>query len=217
MKSEISGVSIMMISRFQVLAFTFTLTVLFPLLFTGCFAGGGHFKKGGHVYGLGFLPAATITRGAPYKIVCYDKEKAALAAEKSDSEKPADAETEKPSADSSSPATKASASTDPAPSADDQTFIYYKTPAEYTGECDQEGESSQFFLFNMFPATRPISPDLAVSQAVQRLEGDTMINIRTWHELHYYTVLGRVSVFKVRGTVIKFLSAQEQSAKGGKK
>src|SRR5262249_2769340 len=84
--------------------------------------------------------------------------------------------------------------------------IKVEDPKTFTGNCDEEGESSVFFLFNIVPVTPPINPEYAIGSAVQRLEGDTMINIRTWHETHYYSILGRVSVFKVKGRIIKFQS-----------
>jgi hypothetical protein len=142
---------------------------------------GGIIDKGGYRDQAGFIPAATRTRGAPYKIVCYDDAEA-----RRREALPADAE--KP----------------PGPP------VRYVAAAEWFGGCEEEGESSVFLLFNMFPVTPPISPEYAVATAVQRLEGDTMIGIRTWHETHYYSILGRVSVFKVKGRVIKFLSETEQ-------
>jgi hypothetical protein len=204
------------------LSFSIITALLPALLSTGCFAGGGLFEKGGHVYNPGIIPSATITRGAPYKIICYDAEKAkeyqankeSGAAQSGQNAAPGVSETPT-GADKKKPADNVNNT--PAVNSGDLTYISYKTPEGYKGECDEEGETSQFFLFNMFPATAPLSPDLAMSKAVQRLEGDTMINIRTWHEFHYYTVLGRVSVFKVKGTVIKFLSAQEQGAKEKKR
>jgi len=87
--------------------------------------------------------------------------------------------------------------------------VRYENPETFTGICEQEGESSVFFLFNMFPVTPAINPEYAIATAVQQLEGDTMISLRTWHETHYYSILGRVSVFKVKGRVIKFLTREE--------
>lgn len=142
---------------------------------------GGIIDKGGYRDQAGFIPAATRTRGAPYKVVCYDDAEA-----RRRENLPADAE--KPAGPP----------------------VRYVPSEEWTAGCEEEGESSVFFLFNMFPVTPPISPEYAVATAVQRLEGDTMIGMRTWHETHYYSVLGRVSVFKVKGRVIKFLSEAEQ-------
>lgn len=146
---------------------------------------GGIIDKGGYRDQAGFIPQATRTRGAPYKIVCFDdaedRRREALPPE---AEKPAGPP------------------------------VRYVMPSEWKGGCEIEGESSVFFLFNMFPVTPPISPEYAIATAVQRLEGDTMISMRTWHETHYYSILGRVSVFKVKGQVIKFLSEAEQTEPG---
>lgn len=142
---------------------------------------GGIIDKGGYRDQAGFIAAATRTRGAPYKLVCYDESEA----HRRESLPP---EAEKPAGPP----------------------VRYMAAEDWLGGCEEEGESSVFFLFNMFPVTPPISPEYAVATAVQRLEGDTMIGIRTWHETHYYSVLGRVSVFKVKGRVIKFLSEAEQ-------
>jgi len=75
---------------------------------------------------------------------------------------------------------------------------------EYTGGCKETGSHSTFYLFNLFPVTAPVNPEYAVSSTVQKLEGDSMINIVAWNELHYYSILGRVSVYKVSGDVIRF-------------
>lgn len=145
-----------------------------------CFPG-GIVDKGGMVFHVGITPAITMTRGVPYQIVCVDQ--AEVKRRKDLSE--ADLRTLGPA-------------------------TYYKPAHEYRGGCEQTGESSVFFLFNMWPTTPPLDPEYAVGTAVQRLEGDTMINIHFWHELHYYTILGRVAVMKVRGDVIKFLNDEER-------
>ncbi|MCR9144655.1 MAG: hypothetical protein NXI24_20625 [bacterium] len=147
-----------------------------------CFPG-GILDKGGMVYNAGITPAITLTRGAPYKIVCVDR--AELQRRETLSE--ADLRVLGPA-------------------------VEYRPAREYRGGCEQTGESSVFFLFNMWPATPPLDPEYAVGTAVQRLEGDTMINIHYWHETHYYSLLGRVAVMKVRGDVIKFLSDEERKA-----
>ncbi len=82
--------------------------------------------------------------------------------------------------------------------------IEYVPKNSYKGGCEQYGEASQFYLFHLFPISGKIDPEYAINLAVQKLEGDTMIHIRSWHETHYYSILGQVRVFKVKGDVIKF-------------
>lgn len=83
-------------------------------------------------------------------------------------------------------------------------YIQYIPYNQYKGGCEQIGETSEFYLFHLFPASGKIDPEYAMTIPVQKLEGDTMINIRSWHETHYYSLLGKVRVFKVKGDVIKF-------------
>lgn len=149
---------------------------------------GGIIDKGGISDHAGVIPQATRTHGAPYKLVCYDRSEAVRRETlPEDAEKPAGPP------------------------------VRYESPETFTGQCDEEGESSIFFLFNMFPVTGKLDPEYAIATAVQRLEGDTMIRMRTWHETHYYSILGRVAVFKVRGRVIKFLSQEELDPKNPRK
>ncbi|MCE9597616.1 MAG: hypothetical protein K8S54_06570 [Spirochaetia bacterium] len=158
----------------------------YALLATCCLSAascipGGVIDKGGHSDHAGIIPQATRTHGAPYKLVCYDATEAKRRENlPEDGEKPAGPP------------------------------VRYENPTDYRGGCEEEGESSIFFLFNMFPVTAQLDPEYAIAMAVQRLEGDTMIGIRSWHETHYYSILGRVSVFKVKGRVIKFLSQEDQ-------
>ncbi len=83
-------------------------------------------------------------------------------------------------------------------------FINYIRKEEYKGGCEQTGEASQFYLFHMFPTSGKLDPEYAINTTVQKWEGDTMINIRSWQETHYYTFIGQVIVFKVKGDIIKF-------------
>lgn len=144
---------------------------------------GGIIDKGGFSNHAGIIPQATRTHGAPYKLVCYDRGEATRRENLPEN-------AEKPAGPP----------------------VTYEAP-DFTGLCEEEGESSIFFLFNMFPVTGKLDPEYAIAMAVQRLEGDTMIRMRSWHETHYYSILGRVSVFKVKGRVIKFLSQEEQDPK----
>jgi hypothetical protein len=66
-----------------------------------------------------------------------------------------------------------------------------------------EGESSTFFYLGLFPLTNPLNIEYAMSQAVQKVPGgDTLVNVKIWHETHYFFPLGTVSVVKVEGDVI---------------
>lgn len=141
---------------------------------------GGIIDKGGRVHAPGIAPAITQTRGAPYKIVCIDPEEVERREELPEEER---------------------RSLGPP--------VVYLPAHEYRGGCEQTGETSVFFLFNMWPSTAPLDPEYAVATAVQSLEGDTMINISYWHETHYYSILGTAFVFKARGDVIKFLAPEE--------
>lgn len=152
-------------------------TILPALLLSSCLPGGG-FEKGGHIHNIIITPQATMTRGADYQIICYDFNE--IARRKKLEEEGTE------SFENAAPPIK------------------LISPENYNGSCAMEGESSTFFLFNFIPATPPINPHYAISQAVQKVEGDTMINMRIWHETHYYSIMGRVSVFKVRGDVIRF-------------
>ncbi len=165
--------------------------LLFALIaLLGACTPGGIIDRGGFRDQGGIIPQATRTHGAPYQILCYD-----------------------PAEQKRRDALPEGAERPPGPP------VTLKDPADYKGGCEEEGESSTFFLFNMFPVTPPLNPEYAIGTAVQKLEGDTMIAMRTWHETHYYSILGRVSVFKVRGLVIKFAqdSKVSEAAKSDKK
>lgn len=133
--------------------------------------------------GVGFIPEATRTRGAPWKVVCFDQKEANRRVTIEESGEVFEPWNGPP--------------------------VYYISEKEYEGGCEQTGESSVFFLFHMWPVTEPLHPEYALGQAVQSLEGDTMIRAKSWEEQHVYFVLGRVSVYKVRGDVIKFLTVEE--------
>ncbi|MCR9143677.1 MAG: hypothetical protein NXI24_15625 [bacterium] len=136
---------------------------------------GGIVTKGGVSGQAAIYPAITRTRGADYDILCFDQTEAKRREALDEQERR-----------SLGPPVRL-------------------TPAEnYRGGCEVEGESSVFLLFNIWPATRPLDVEYAISTAVQRLEGDTMIRIHAWHETHYYSLLGRARVFKVRGDVIRY-------------
>jgi hypothetical protein len=66
-----------------------------------------------------------------------------------------------------------------------------------------DGESSTFFYLGLIPLTNPLNIEYAMSQAVQKVPGgDTLVNVKIWHETHYFFPLGTVSVVKVEGDVI---------------
>lgn len=83
-------------------------------------------------------------------------------------------------------------------------YIVYIPSKNYKGGCEQYSEVSEYYLFHLLPSSGKLDPEYAITIPVQRLEGDTMINIRSWHETHYYSILGKVRVFKIKGDVIKF-------------
>ena len=73
-----------------------------------------------------------------------------------------------------------------------------------------------FYLFHMWPVTNPLNPDYAMGLIVQELEGDSLVHIRTWHERHYYSVLGHAVVMKFKGDVIRFHDQKQSGGKTGK-
>lgn len=177
----------------------FPLTVfLSGLLFLAGTAGaclpGGVVREGGYADHLQLIPAATQTHGATYKVICYDQ--AEIKRRKALKERN---ELEIRSA-------REAGKTPPEPldlSTLNPPFRLVE-PAAYRGECDQQGQHSVFYLFHFARVTPPLDPERAITEAVQRLEGDTMVGIRAWHETHYYSILGMARVYKVRGTVVKF-------------
>ena len=75
--------------------------------------------------------------------------------------------------------------------------------SNYTKLGSVEVETSQFFLWGMFPVTNPLNPEYALSQAIQARPGtQSIINAEIWHETHYYFPIGTVSVMKIKGEAI---------------
>jgi hypothetical protein len=67
------------------------------------------------------------------------------------------------------------------------------------------GSSSTFYFLGLIPVTGTLNTEYALSQAVQKYEnGQTIINLILWHETHYFFPIGKVSVVKVEGDVIRF-------------
>ena len=162
---------------------------LFIAIFAaGACTPGGLIDKGGYRDQGGIQPQASRTHGVAYKILCYDSQEARRREGLPEgAEKPAGPP------------------------------VRIEDPATYKGGCEEEGESSVFFLFNVVPVTPPLNPEYAIGTAVQKLEGDTMIGMKTWQETHYYSILGRVSVFKVKGLVIKFDNKEPTDSKSDSK
>ncbi len=146
----------------------------------GCFAG-GVFNKGGLTNMVAIAPSATMTRGAPYRVICLDQEEIKRREDLPEEE----LKTLGPP-------------------------VRLVPMAEYDGRCSLTGEASTFFLFNLWPVTPPLDAEYAIGSAVQSVEGDTMIRIRIWHESHYYSLLGHAQVLKARGDVIRFLTDEER-------
>jgi len=145
-------------------------------LCVSCFPG-GIVEKGGFTDHIDLQPEATLTKEADYQIVCKDEDEIARRIELEKSGEPV-------------PNTPA---------------VIYKDKGGYTGGCEVDTETSQFFLFHLWPMTPFLDPTYALGIAVQELEGDTMTQIRIWHETHYYSILGHVRVMHLRGNVVRFL------------
>ena len=151
------------------------------ILFGNCFPGGMS-EEGGFVDHAGWIPEATLTNNAPYDFVCPDPEEVKRRQSLKEEGLPVPGEPP----------------------------VRYVSPEEYTGGCEQTASTSVYYLFHLFPATPPMDAHYALGLAVQKLEGDTMINIKTWHETHYYSILGHVRLFKVKGHVIRFKKRPEK-------
>lgn len=139
----------------------------------------GIIDKGGFTDHAGIRAEATQTRSAPYNVICPDKEEIKRREELPEDEVP------------------------------NEPAIRLVSPGAYNGGCEVTGEASQYYLFHLWPVTGKIDPQYAIATAVQSVEGDTMIRIRTWHESHGYSILGHARVFKARGDVIRFESQIE--------
>lgn len=182
-----------------------------PLL-SGCFFG-GIVVKGGHNSGPEWHAFATQTHGADYQIICElnehnhkktdsikeDKSHQAKSNKTSQRIKKTELAMEKSSHIKGNE--KQNKKMDLVTS---KTLFRLVNRADYKGGCEQTGQSSVFYLMNFWPLTNRIDPNYAIASAVQRLEGDTMVHIRIWHEVHYYGIVGRVFVFKASGDVIRY-------------
>lgn len=147
----------------------------FISLVVGCFPG-AVIDKGGFVDHAGLLPEATRIQDAEFNYICKDEQEIKRRLELAETGEPIP----------------------------NEPPVQFVSQQEYKGGCELEGESSQFYLFHLWPVTAPIDPSYALGIPVQSVEGDTMIDIKSWHETHYYSILGHVRVFKVKGDVIRF-------------
>ncbi len=153
---------------------TFCACVLTALAGTHCFAG-GLVTKGGRTDLASMHPSAAPINDSPYDIVCLDQAELNRREELSEEER---------------------RTLNPA-------FLYVD-PDRYNGGCEVTGESSVFFLLNLWPVTPDLDPSYAIGTAIQEREGDNMIRLRAWRETHYYSLLGRAVTWKVRGDVIRY-------------
>ncbi len=76
-------------------------------------------------------------------------------------------------------------------------------PGNYRVLGETEAQSSSFNLLWVFPVTPRISYESAVNDAIARLGGDNLINVRTWIERQIW-IGGMVEILHVRGTVIMY-------------
>lgn len=76
-------------------------------------------------------------------------------------------------------------------------------PGNYRVLGETEGQSSSFNLLWVFPVTPRMSYESAINDAIARLGGDNLINVRTWIERQIW-IGGMVEVLHVRGTAIMY-------------
>ncbi len=68
---------------------------------------------------------------------------------------------------------------------------------------ESEGQSSSFNLLWVIPVTLRMDYDRAVNDAITRLNGDNLIEVRTWKEVQIW-IVGMVEILHVKGKVIKY-------------
>ncbi|MCB1175214.1 MAG: hypothetical protein KDK39_16685 [Leptospiraceae bacterium] len=146
----------------------------------GCFFG-GLVVKGGQSYAVQWQSEAAIMNAVAFDYICQN------------------------TVTSASPETESGNAGPAAEQVDAKVQPFrYISPAEYQNDCPVESQSSVFFLFNMLPVTPPLDVDYALSRAIQMREGDNVIDMQAWHEVHYYGIIGRVFVYRLRGHVIRY-------------
>ena len=68
---------------------------------------------------------------------------------------------------------------------------------------ESEGVSSSFNLLWFIPVTLRIDYDRAVNDAISRMKGDNLIEVRTWKEVQIW-IVGMVEILHVKGKVIQY-------------
>jgi hypothetical protein len=68
---------------------------------------------------------------------------------------------------------------------------------------ESEGQSSSFNLLWIIPVTPRILYDKAVNDAVGKMRGDNLIDVRIWVERQVW-ILGMVEILHVKGKVIRY-------------
>jgi hypothetical protein len=74
---------------------------------------------------------------------------------------------------------------------------------EYRILGESEGKSSSFNLLWFIPVTLRIDYDRAVNEAINKMNGDNLIEVRTWKEVQIW-IVGMVEILHVKGKVIKY-------------
>jgi len=72
-----------------------------------------------------------------------------------------------------------------------------------------EGSQGYFTLFNIIPFGSP-DISLAMDDAAKKLNGDALINVRSWYRVSD-VIVGTISTVEVTGDVIKFNNHKEGS------
>ncbi|MCP4133916.1 MAG: hypothetical protein GY754_23300 [bacterium] len=67
-----------------------------------------------------------------------------------------------------------------------------------------EGEASSFLFFWVWQVTPRAEMDRAITNAVNKLEGDDLIDVRWWYDRQVF-IVGTVKFVKVKGKVIKYV------------
>jgi hypothetical protein len=76
-------------------------------------------------------------------------------------------------------------------------------PGAFTVIGESESQSSSFNLLWVLPVTPRIDYDVTVNRAIARLNGDDLIEVRTWIERQIW-ILGMVEILHVKGKVIRY-------------
>jgi hypothetical protein len=68
---------------------------------------------------------------------------------------------------------------------------------------ESEGQSSSFNLLWFIPVTLRLDYDRAVNDAISKMNGDNLIEVRTWKEVQIW-IVGMVEILHVKGKVIQY-------------